>query len=76
MSERLPAIAFKSDPETTHILDTIAEAEGRSRSDVIRRALRLYGERAGLVIQKPKPKPIQVSTPRPRARKLKGGDHA
>lgn len=68
MQRRLPSVAFKVDDETSRILDALTSAEGRSRSDVIRRALRLYGEQAGVVDQRSMPAPVEVSTPTPIAK--------
>lgn len=55
MSERLPAIAFKADEETIRILALLEQHEERTRSDVIRRALRFHAEALGLTKVKPKP---------------------
>lgn len=61
-----PLVAFRLNEESERILDALTEAEGRSRSDVMRRALRLYGEHAGIVQRKAKPKRVAVDSPKPR----------
>lgn len=55
--DRLPAVAFKIDDETSRILELLEQHEERSRSDVIRRALRFHAEALGLV--KPRAKPAK-----------------
>lgn len=49
-------VTFKADAETRRLLDLLQESEERTRSDVIRRAIRFHAEQVGLV--KPK-KPVK-----------------
>lgn len=68
-------IPFRAPEETVKILDALTEAEGRTRSDIIRRALHFYGEAAGVVQARPKRKSkvVKVSKPVPRPKRVKGG---
>ncbi len=62
MSERLPAVAFKADEETLCILALLEQHEERTRSDVIRRALRFHAEHLGLIRPKVKrPAPTKAN---------------
>jgi negative regulator of replication initiation len=65
MSERLPAVAFKADEEIMRILALLEQHEERTRSDVIRRALRFHAEHLGLI--KPKAKRSTPAKAKPRA---------
>lgn len=66
-----PLVAFRLDSEAERILNALTESEQRSRSDILRRAIRMYGERAGLVTRAPVVKPVTVSSPKPRAKRVK-----
>lgn len=69
MSERLPTVAFKADDEIEKILQLLEQHEERTRSDVIRRALRFHAEHLGLV--KPKPATKRAAKPT-KAKTMKG----
>jgi predicted DNA-binding protein len=47
-----PTIGIRFTPEDLELLDTLAEREERTRSDVVRRAIRHYAEHLG-VVRKP-----------------------
>ena len=64
-------VTFKTDEETRQLLELLQESEGRNRSDVIRRSVRLYAEAAGLVVAKRGPKPVKVASPSPKPRRAK-----
>lgn len=50
-------ITFKTDDASREALEQLQAHEERSRSDVIRRALRFHAEHLGLVRPKAKPRP-------------------
>jgi len=50
-----PTTGIRFSPEELEMLDAVATKEERSRSDVVRRAVRAYAEQAGVSL-KPKKK--------------------
>jgi predicted transcriptional regulator len=53
MTEK-PIVGIRLDPEELALLEALAEHEERSRSDVVRRAIRAYAEKLGV-----KAKPVK-----------------
>ncbi len=51
-------VTFKADDETRRLLELLQQSEERTRSDVIRRAIRFHAEGLGLV------KPRKRAAPR------------
>lgn len=43
-----PTIGIRFTPEDLALLDALAKKEERSRSDIVRRAIRAYAEQAGV----------------------------
>ena len=57
MAEKNPTIGIRFTPEELALLDALMATEERSRSDVVRRAVRAYAEKLGVKPSKPKRKP-------------------
>ena len=55
MTEK-PIVGIRLDPDELALLDAVAAAEERSRSDVVRRAIRAYAASLGVEV-KPKRRP-------------------
>ena len=49
-----PAIGLRLPPDELALLDALAEREERSRSDVIRRAIRAYAKALGVEAKPPR----------------------
>jgi len=45
---RKPIVGLRLDPSELELLDALAAHEERSRSDVVRRAIRAYAEKLGV----------------------------
>jgi predicted transcriptional regulator len=46
-----PIVGLRLSPEELALLDAIAAQEERSRSDVVRRAIRAYAEKLGVTVK-------------------------
>jgi Arc/MetJ-type ribon-helix-helix transcriptional regulator len=53
-----PTIGIRFSREDIELLDALVEKEERSRSDVVRRAIRAYAQAHGMTTTKPKKKTV------------------